>query len=153
MAQGRVGPQEALTGELRLELAAQLSEIARLVEAFEAFADRLRFPPAAVLQVTLVLDELVTNIVTHGVAPDQPEPITLDLSYDAGVLRIVISDAGRPFDPRTVATPDMDKSLEDREIGGLGVHIARSFMDSLDYRYEGGKNRLTLVKRIGGDAE
>ena len=51
---------------------------------------------------------------------------------------------------RTIPPPDTEASLEDRKIGGLGIHIARSFMDSLDYRYDGGRDHLTLVKRIGG---
>ena len=76
MAERSIGPQEAADGELKLELAARLPEIARLVEAFEAFAERLRFPPETVHQVTLVLDELVTNIVTYGVKPGETEPIT-----------------------------------------------------------------------------
>src|SRR5207302_132002 len=55
MAERSIGPQEAVDGKLKLELAARLPEIARLVEAFEAFAERLRFPPDAVHQITLVL--------------------------------------------------------------------------------------------------
>ena len=149
MAERSIGPQEAVDGELKLELAARLPEIARLVEAFEAFAERLRLPPEAVHQVTLVLDELVTNIVTYGVKPDETRPITVQLSHGGGVLKIVLSDPGRPFDPLTVKPPDTTATLEERQIGGLGVHLARSFMDQLDYRYDGGKNQLTLVKRIG----
>ncbi len=149
MAERSIGPQEAVDGELKLELAARLPEIARLVEAFEAFAERLRFPPEAVHQVTLVLDELVTNIVTYGVKPGETAPITVQLSHGGGVLKIVLSDPGRPFDPLTVKPPDTTATLEERQIGGLGVHLARSFMDSLDYRYDGGKNHLTLIKRIG----
>src|SRR5512132_2437642 len=89
MAERSIGPQEAVDGELKLELAARLPEIARLVEAFEAFAERLRFPPEAVHQVTLVLDELVTNIVTYGVKPGETAPITVQLSHGGGVLKIV----------------------------------------------------------------
>src|SRR5436190_5607274 len=102
MAERSIGPQEAVDGKLKLELAARLPEIARLVEAFEAFAERLRFPPEAVHQITLVLDELVTNIVTYGVKPGETEPITVQLSHGGGVLKIVLSDPGRPFDPLTV---------------------------------------------------
>jgi serine/threonine-protein kinase RsbW len=112
MAERSIGPQEAVDGELRLELAARLPEIARLVEAFEAFAERLRFPPETVHQVTLVLDELVTNIVTYGVTPGEPEPITVELSQAGGVLRIVLSDPGRPFDPLTVKPPDLAATLD-----------------------------------------
>jgi serine/threonine-protein kinase RsbW len=152
MAAHDSGPQKAADGELRLELAPQLPEITRMVEALEAFAERMGLPTETAYQITLVLDELVTNIVSYGVAPDETRPITLRLSYVDGVLEIVLSDPGKPFDPRTVTTPDTEAALEDRRIGGLGVHIARSFMDSLDYRYDGGENHLTLVKRVDGAA-
>ena len=148
MAAQETGPQTAADGELRLELAPQLPEIARMVEALEAYAERTGLPTETAYQVTLVLDELVTNIVSYGVPPGETRPITLRLSYTGGVLEIVLSDPGKPFDPRSVPPPDTGASLEDRQIGGLGVHIARSFMDSLDWRYDGGENHLTLVKRV-----
>ncbi len=152
MAAQTTGPQTAADGELRLELAPQLSEIARMVEALEAYAERTGLPTETAYQVTLVLDELVANIVSYGVAPGETRPIGLSLSYTGGVLEIVLSDPGKPFDPRSVPAPDTEVSLEDRQIGGLGVHIARSFMDSLDWRYDGGRNHLTLVKRVGAGA-
>jgi len=143
--------QQAAESELRLELAPQLPEIARMVAALEAYAERAGLPTETACQVTLVLDELVTNIVSYGVAPGETRPITLRLRYAGGVLEIVLSDPGKPFDPRSVPAPDTEASLEDRKIGGLGLHIARSFMDSLDWRYDGW-NHLTLTKRVGGGA-
>jgi serine/threonine-protein kinase RsbW len=151
MAEHGTGPQDA-GGELRLELAARLPEIARMVEAVEAFAERVGLPGEALYQVILVLDELVTNIVSYGIEAGETRPIVLQVGYSGGVLKIVVSDPGRPFDPRTIPPPDTAAALEDRKIGGLGIHIARSFMDSLDYRYDGGRNHLTLVKRIEGSA-
>jgi serine/threonine-protein kinase RsbW len=152
MAAQTTGPRTAADGELRLELAPQLPEVARMVEALEAYAERTGLPTDTAYQVTLVLDELVTNIVSYGVAPGETRPITLSLSWAGGVLEIVLSDPGKPFDPRSVPPPDTGASLDDRRIGGLGVHIARSFMDSLDWRHDGGRNHLTLVKRIEGGA-
>jgi serine/threonine-protein kinase RsbW len=151
MATQDTGPQAA-DGKLRLELAPQLAEIARMVEALEAYADRMGLPTETAYQVTLVLDELVTNIVSYGIDPGETRPITVSLSYTGGVLEIVLSDPGKPFDPRSVPPPDTEASLDDRRIGGLGVHIARSFMDSLDWRHDGGRNHLTLVKRVAADA-
>lgn len=151
MADQGIGAQEAIEGELRLELAARLPEIARMVEAVESFADSHGWPPDVTYQVTVVLDELVTNAVSYGIAPGETRPIVLRIRQADGVLEIVLSDPGQPFDPRTAPEPDTEASLEDRKIGGLGIHIARSFMDRLDYRYDG-HNHLTLVKRLGGTA-
>ena len=125
MAAQDTGPQAA-DGELRLELAAQLPEIARMVEALEAYAEQTGLPTETAYQITLVLDELVTNIVSYGVAPGETRPITLSLTYAGGVLEIVLSDPGKPFDPRNAPPPDTEASLEDRQIGGLGVHLVRT---------------------------
>src|SRR5258708_2527360 len=98
MAAQGTGPQTATDGELRLELAPRLPEIARMVEALEAYGERIGLPTETAYQVTLVLDELVTNIVSYGVEPDETRPITLRLSCVDGVLEIVLSDPGKPFD-------------------------------------------------------
>lgn len=134
---------------VRLALAPQLGEIARVSEVVEAFGETLGLPAASLFQVTLVLDELITNIVSYGLEAGEIRPITVELSYADERLTIVVSDPGRPFDPRTVPPPDIEASLEDRKVGGLGVHFARTMMDSIDYRYADGRNHVTLMKQVG----
>jgi serine/threonine-protein kinase RsbW len=153
MEEGRVCPPQSVnpgTVSLKLELAAHLDELERMVGALDSFAGRVGLDSATLQQVTLALDELFTNIVVHGGIPAGSAPILLEIALTDGVLRIELSDPGRRFDPRTVAPPDTEASLEDRRIGGLGVHFVRTLMDSLDYRYADGRNHLTLTKRIEG---
>ena len=142
-----------MTDRLALDLLPELAEIGRLTGEVEAFCERLAFPVAAIYQITLVLDELVTNVISHGIAPGETLPITVSLRHDDGVLTIELSDPGRPFDPRTVPPPNAEAPLEEREIGGLGVHFARTMVDSIDYRYADSRNHLTLVKRIQKEAQ
>jgi serine/threonine-protein kinase RsbW len=151
MEKARIEQPKSLNGKLRLELAPQLPEIGRLVEAFKEFAARHGISPTVTHDVTLVLDELITNVVEHGIEPGEILPIVVDVDFAAPTLRILVSDPGRPFDPRNAPLPDLDLPLEERKIGGLGIHFARTFMDSLDYRFDGGRNHLTLVKRIAKD--
>jgi serine/threonine-protein kinase RsbW len=133
---------------VRLELSPRLDEIARLSRTIELFGQRNGFPETALYETVLVLDELVTNIVSHGIGSDETAPITVELSYAAGTLSVTLSDPGRPFDPCSAPVPDTDAALEHRKIGGLGVHLARTLMDSLSYRYDGKRNHTMLVKRI-----
>jgi anti-sigma regulatory factor (Ser/Thr protein kinase) len=144
MEESSVDPKNSV----RFDLAPELGEIRRMVEAIEVFGERHGFPGAALYQVTLVLDELITNIVSHGIEPGESRPITVELNFADGVLTITLSDPGRPFDPRTVPEPDVQASLKDRKIGGLGLHFVRTIMDSIDYRYESGRNYITLMKRV-----
>jgi anti-sigma regulatory factor (Ser/Thr protein kinase) len=61
---------------------------------------------------------------------------------------LVVADDARPFDPLTLATPDIGAALEDRTIGGLGVHLVRQMMDTVSYTYEAGHNRLRMTKHL-----
>jgi anti-sigma regulatory factor (Ser/Thr protein kinase) len=151
MEEGRVSPQEPVSqrpARLSIELAPDLAEISRLTEAFESLAGELQLPPAAAFELTLVLDELVTNVINYGgIAPDG-ERIRVEFRADDEAIEITISDPGKPFDPRGARQPDIDAALEDRKIGGLGVHLARNMVDVFAYRHEHGRNLVTLLKRI-----
>lgn len=151
MGKEGVEPEASVAHRLTLELAPRLSEIGRLTGALEAFAAGLGFSSEVIYQINLVLDELLTNTISYGVSAESGTPIGIDLTYTAPLLKIELSDGGVPFDPRIVPTPDTGQSLEERKIGGLGVHFARTFMDSMDYQRRDGRNHLTLIKRISGD--
>ena len=64
------------------------------------------------------------------------------------MLQFVISDSGAPFDPTARAEVDTTLSAEERGIGGLGIHIVRQIMDSIDYKRVDGRNVLTLGKKL-----
>ena len=69
------------------------------------------------------LDELVTNVILHAFSDVQEHAIDVRLRLQAGVLHAEIIDEGRPFDPLGVPLPNLDAPIEERRIGGLGVHI------------------------------
>lgn len=140
-----VGPAAA---RLKLDLAPRLNELDRVVAALEEFAGRTGLDATNLQQVTLAIDELFTNIVSYGGLAGPAASISLDVVLDGSVLRISLSDPGRPFDPQEIPPPDLDSSLDDRPIGGLGVHLARTLVDTLAYRREDGRNHLSLTKRI-----
>lgn len=151
MEEGRIGPKEPVGGEpvrLALELAPDLGEITRLIQAFENLGEQLQLAPDTLYQMTLVLDELVTNTISYGGIIPSDGPIRVEFMAADGVLEIVLSDPGKRFDPRNAPAPDSGQALEDRQIGGLGVHLVRSMVNSFDYDYEAGRNRVTLRKRL-----
>ena len=140
-----------MSAALSLRIATRLDELPRLDAAVEDFAQEQAWPPDLVFQVKLVLEELGVNIVNHGHEDDARHEIEIEIASAADALTIEIADDGRPFDPLTEAPePDLESALEDRPIGGLGVHLVRTMMDEARYRREEGKNRLTLVKRREG---
>ena len=90
----------------------------------------------------IVMDEIVSNIVRCSRAKDFT--IALDLTPDGLVM--VFSDGGAPFDPtQDAAEPDVNASLEERSVGGLGIFMVKKISKSVAYRREGDRNVLTVV--------
>lgn len=74
--------------------------------------------------------------------------VDLELETDGSRLRILVSDDGQPFDPTAAPEPDTTLPIDQRPIGGLGIHMMRRFMDRLEYRREGNRNQLVMVKSL-----
>ena len=66
------------------------------------------------------------------------------MRVDAGTLILVMEDNGQPFDPTQDMDADVTSSLEERAIGGLGLHLVKSFADRVSYEFVAGRNRLTM---------
>lgn len=136
--------------EITLVLRNSLSEISRIAGAVDHFFETHNLPPAAQMHVTLAIDELVTNAISYGF-PDGAEheaAITIQLSIQNGEIVAVMEDCGKPFNPLSVPPPDTSLSVDERQIGGLGVHFVRQFMTHIDYQHIDGRNRLTMRKTL-----
>jgi len=140
-----------LSQGLIMELDNELAEIGRFNEAFEAFAATHALSAKNLYEVTLAVEELLTNIITHGFPQGGRHKILVALDIEEGRLTARLVDDGIAFNPLTVPAPDLEIPLEERGIGGLGVHFVRKAMDSLDYRRENGQNQLVMTKRVTAD--
>lgn len=96
----------------------------------------------AVHHVALVIEEILTNVATHGRSPDAPATVTLEVRPDR--VSGEIGDCGASFDPRTGSMPDFGTPVEDRKIGGLGLHLVRQLTSALEYRRDGKQNWTTF---------
>lgn len=121
------------------------AELERLANAVEEFAERESWAPEVVFRVNLVLEELVINVMTHGSDEGLAE-IEVTVTSSEDLVSIRLSDNGVAFDPLTDAPePEVTGSVEDRHVGGLGVHLVRTMMDNVSYRRERGRNLLTMT--------
>jgi anti-sigma regulatory factor (Ser/Thr protein kinase) len=136
---------------LSLTLASDLAEIPRLAAAVEAFADGGGLPPAAASALSLALEEVVANAIRHGYGEGAEGAIEVRLALEAGCAVATVEDAAAPFDPFALPPPDTAAPLEDRAVGGLGVHLVRTLMDEARYDRTPTGNRITLVKRLAAD--
>jgi serine/threonine-protein kinase RsbW len=104
------------------------------------------FSPEEVLDTQLAVEEVITNIIVHGYR-GQGGGIQLSCRFFRDHIEIRITDSAPRFDPLSMPEPDLDATIDERRIGGLGIYLIRQVMDSISYHYENGKNVLTMEKR------
>ena len=124
------------------------SDIAEIPEVSAWLEEVMRgsgFSEEAILDTQLAVEEAVTNVIIHGYKePGGEVVITCHVNSDR--VEVEIADTAPRFDPLSMPEPDLDGSIEERRIGGLGVFLIRQVMDGVSYRYENGKNILVLIK-------
>jgi anti-sigma regulatory factor (Ser/Thr protein kinase) len=95
----------------------------------------------------LAVDEACTNIIEHGYGGEGRGGIRLRCDIEPGTLTITIRDQAKYFDPDSVPHPNLHAPLDEIRIGGLGLYFMRNVMDTVEFSYEDGGNKLVLVKR------
>lgn len=126
----------------------ELSELENLTREITEFGSRHAFSHKVVFQLNLALEEIVTNIISYGFVDDEEHRINVDLKLAGAELEARVEDDGIPYDPLTTPAPNTDAPLDERRVGGLGVHLIRELMDDVTYTRTGDKNVLTLSKRL-----
>ena len=135
-----------MSDPLMLILANRMSEIERLSAEVDRFGADHDLHDETLFQLQLVLDELVSNVIKYAYSDGGDHEILVRIEADDGGWQAEIRDSGKAFDPLKAAPPLLDAAIEDRPIGGLGIHIVLSMMDSVTYRREDGCNVLTVRK-------
>jgi len=133
---------------LELILQNRPEEKQRLLSALEEFARQHHLAPAVLRAADLALEEHLTNVLNYAYEDAAPHEIRIRLTLDNQRLQIEVEDDGRPYDPLSHPPVDTSVPLEQKPIGGLGIHLIRSVMDEVDYRREAGKNILRMRKRL-----
>ncbi len=120
----------------------------RLIETLAAVHG---LSPEVVFKLNLALDEVVTNIIFYAYDDEAEHQIQIRVALETEGVSVRVEDDGRPFNPLDATTPDLGVDVDERPIGGLGVHIVRSLMDALECRREDDRNILIMRKRTPGD--
>jgi anti-sigma regulatory factor (Ser/Thr protein kinase) len=140
-----------------LELAARAwrlrpenSEISRVNGEVEEWLASSDVPFAGIYLANLTVEELVTNCIKYGYAgmDTTDKGIDVEITISGGELRVVLSDDAAPFDPLVQAAPDLSLPIEERPIGGLGIHMLRQMSTGFAYAFENGRNVVTITKLL-----
>ncbi|HVU23881.1 MAG TPA: ATP-binding protein [Opitutus sp.] len=128
-----------------LTLRNDVAEIPRLADAIDEYCAPLAPSPKDLMSLHLVVEELVTNVIKHGYADGQPHTFTVTLSTSGRAVTAVIDDDAPAYDP--LARPEVDTTLplDQRPIGGLGVHLVKKLTQTARYERRNGHNLLTVT--------
>lgn len=134
--------------EISIDAVAEMPLLEVVQAQIDAFADDHGWSEESRFQVSLALEEVLTNVISYG-ADGQAQPLRahVRLRQEAGEVWVGIADDGVAFDPLQAPPPDLESGLDERRVGGLGVFLVQQLMDSVTYRRDGAWNRLELRKR------
>lgn len=135
---------------LSLVLRNDLSELKRMSEAVSAWCRDNGLSSAAEFHINLALDEIVSNVIRYGWKDSDEHHLDVRLVVLNGEATLEIEDDAAPFNPLEAPAPDLDRHVDERPVGGLGIHLVRQVMDGLGYQRLDGKNQLVLKKKIDG---
>lgn len=127
----------------------QASELARLRETVEYFIFESNLDALTGHRLHVILEELFTNVVKYspkeGGWGEGAQGMVIALVRKEDRVRIDFADDGAPFNPLTLPEPELDEDLEERPVGGLGIHLVRRMTERASYKRDGDWNRLQLV--------
>ncbi len=141
--------QNIVKGEaFSFHLKNDLDDLDRLHSFVDSFGRVHKLQKKTIFETNLVLEEIFTNIVSYGHGDDSLHQVQFSFQCNKDSLTIQIEDDGVPFNLLEAKAVDVDTDLEQRAVGGLGIHLIRKLMDKVTYQRVGAKNVVTLQKQI-----
>ena len=125
-----------------------IQQIPQLADFVETIAEESGLSQSLAMSLNLALEEAVTNVILYAYPEGTDGLVDIEAIIRKDLIRFIISDSGQPFDPTQVEAVDINLPLDERPIGGLGIHLVRSIMDEVSYERVDGKNHLYLIKKL-----
>ncbi len=132
--------------ELRIE--ARKENLDRVMAFADDALEESGCPMKAQMQIDVAVEEIFVNIASYAYEDTGDVLIQLDVRENPAQVAITFTDSGVPFDPTKREDPDVTLSADQRQIGGLGIFMARKTMDSMTYARTEGQNVLTITKNL-----
>ncbi len=125
-----------------------ISQLNKVNKIFEQFINSHNIALKISNPISLAMDEIVNNIISYGYDDQKDHEIEIYIELSERSLKLQIEDDGFPFNPLQVKDADVESNLDERVAGGVGLHLIKNMMDSLNYEFINNKNCLTLEKYI-----
>jgi len=133
-----------LSNELNMNITDPDEGLVKLQQVVEDFSDSHDWPAELNFKIQLILEEIILNALYYG-NPGNETNVIFKLIDDGRDISMEIIDDGRPFDPlKEAPVPNTDAELQDRSIGGLGVHLVKSMVSEISYERKNDRNTLRI---------
>lgn len=133
----------------KLSLPAEVERMEEVLDFIHTQLEPYDMSMKTEMQIDIAVEEVFVNIAHYAYAPGVGEAtvcVEVEEANRCAVIRFM--DAGKPYDPLSREDPDVTLSVEEREVGGLGIFMVKKSMDEVSYAYEDGQNILTIRKRL-----
>lgn len=131
-----------------IKIANKVEEIGRISREFHQFAEQHALPYKTVYEIDLLLEEILLNIINYGFKDENPHEVEVKWVLRGDFFHLTIVDDGVAFNLLEKADPDLDADIDERKIGGLGIHLIKKIADYIDYQRIEDKNVLIFEKKI-----
>ena len=133
---------------LKRKFSRSFAELEHIFHFIEEYSEQNHVPAALVQDISLAVEELFTNMVKYN--PDGPAKVELSLSIERDTLRIDLTDREKtPFDITKSEVYDLNKSVEERPVGRLGLFFVKKVMDRIEYNNNENRTVITMTKHLG----
>ncbi|MEY5063458.1 MAG: hypothetical protein RLZZ112_1422 [Verrucomicrobiota bacterium] len=132
--------------EVRVTVKNRIEDLLRVNSVFESFATQHEIAGRLRYHLLVSIEEVLTNIIKYGFDEEGIHPIHITFRRMDEHIEMEFEDRGREFNPLEVAEPDLETPIENRQLGGLGIHLVKKMVDVATYQREGDKNILLLKK-------
>ena len=131
-----------------LVIEAKIENLDKLNEFVHNAISDLNFEKKSIMQLDLIVEEIFVNIANYAYSPKTGlAKILLDIKCEW--ISLTFIDSGIPYNPLEQSDPDVNLSVDEREIGGLGIFLTKKFVDKISYQYINNQNVLTIEKILG----
>jgi anti-sigma regulatory factor (Ser/Thr protein kinase) len=132
--------------EVKLTVKNRIEDLLRVNSIFESFATQHDIGGRLRYHLLVSIEEILTNIIKYGFDEQGVHPIHITFRLVLENVEMEFEDRGREFNPLEVEEPNLETAIEDRQLGGLGIHLVKKMVDVAQYRREGDRNILLLRK-------
>jgi len=132
----------------KLNVPNRLENLALIGEFLEKSMKAHDIDDCRIYEISTAVDEAAANVILYGFPDGRQEDVEIACTVSESSITVSIKDTGGPYDPTSAPAPDLSDDIENRHVGGLGVHFMKELMDEIGYEYKDNTETLTMVKYL-----